>query len=108
LIAFTDDEPGWEATEEQPGICYVPIELKDKRAVKTFGTGERDKSYSRLSGRIAHWDQIGIPSPAEHPPFAHALIDAGADVLFGHSGHIVRGIELYRGKPIPYCTGDFY
>src|SRR5437773_5894351 len=34
LIAFTDNEPGWEATEERPGILYVPVELKDERAVK--------------------------------------------------------------------------
>ena len=39
--------------------------------------------------------------------FAHALIDAGADIIFGHSGHIVRGIEIYKRKLIMYCTGDF-
>ena len=34
LIAFTDNEPAWEATEEQPGIWYIPIALKEKRAEK--------------------------------------------------------------------------
>jgi len=28
-------------------------------------------------------------------------------VIFGHSGHVVRGVEVYREKPILYCTGDF-
>jgi poly-gamma-glutamate synthesis protein (capsule biosynthesis protein) len=35
------------------------------------------------------------------------LIDAGADVVFGHSAHVFRGIEIYRDKPILYSTGDF-
>jgi poly-gamma-glutamate synthesis protein (capsule biosynthesis protein) len=35
------------------------------------------------------------------------LIDAGADVVFGHSGHVFQGIEIYRGRPILYCTGNF-
>src|SRR5260370_3897354 len=38
---------------------------------------------------------------------AHALIDAGAGRSFGHSGHIERGIEIYKHRPIMYCTGDF-
>ena len=45
--------------------------------------------------------------PAEHPPFARALLDAGADIIFGHSGHVWRGIEWYQCKPILYCAGDF-
>jgi poly-gamma-glutamate synthesis protein (capsule biosynthesis protein) len=56
----------------------------------------------------AHWGpNWGYSPPREHIPFAHALIEAGADIIFGHSGHIVRGIEIYKGKPILYCTGDF-
>ncbi len=39
--------------------------------------------------------------------FAHALIDAGADLVFGHSSHVFRGIELYKGRPILYGTGNF-
>jgi len=39
--------------------------------------------------------------------FAHAMIDAGADVLIGHGPHIVRGVELYKGKPILYSVGNF-
>jgi poly-gamma-glutamate synthesis protein (capsule biosynthesis protein) len=39
--------------------------------------------------------------------FAHALIDAGADIIFGHSGHVFQGVELYKRRPIIYCTGNF-
>ena len=34
-------------------------------------------------------------------------MDAGADVVFGHSAHIFRGVELYRGRPLIYSAGDF-
>jgi poly-gamma-glutamate synthesis protein (capsule biosynthesis protein) len=39
-------------------------------------------------------------------PIAHAVIDAGADVVLGHHAHIVRGIEMYRGKPIFHGLGN--
>ena len=39
--------------------------------------------------------------------FARAMIDAGADVFVGHGPHVLRGIELYKGKPILYSLGDF-
>ncbi|MGH3294939.1 MAG: CapA family protein [Trebonia sp.] len=37
---------------------------------------------------------------------AHAAIDAGADVVLGHHGHVIKGIEYYRGKPIFYSLGN--
>ncbi len=108
LIAFTDNEPGWEATEDQPGIFYVPINLKDYRAGRLLDMVRRTKAEVDLLIISTHWGpNWGYKPPAEHIPFAHALIDAGADVIFGHSGHVARGIEIYEHKPIMYCTGDF-
>jgi poly-gamma-glutamate capsule biosynthesis protein CapA/YwtB (metallophosphatase superfamily) len=47
-------------------------------------------------------------APAEFvQTFARAMIDAGADVIVGHGPHYLRGIEIYRGKPIFYSLGDF-
>jgi len=44
LIAFTDNEPDWEATEDQPGVLFVPITLRDKRAEKLFETVRKTKT----------------------------------------------------------------
>lgn len=108
LIALTDNESGWEAAEEQPGIFYVPITLQGKRAENLFELVRNTRGRVDILIVSAHWGpNWGYAPPAEHIPFAHALIEAGADIIFGHSGHIVRGIEIYRGKPILYCTGDF-
>lgn len=38
---------------------------------------------------------------------AHAAIDAGADIVYGHGSHVVQGVEIYKGKPILYCVGNF-
>jgi len=38
---------------------------------------------------------------------AHAAIDAGADVVLSHHAHILRGIEVYKGKPIYHGLGNF-
>lgn len=39
--------------------------------------------------------------------FSHHCIDAGADLVFGHGPHVVRGMELYQGKLIAYSLGNF-
>jgi len=39
--------------------------------------------------------------------FAHACIDAGADLVFGHGPHVPRGLELYKNHLIAYSLGNF-
>ena len=41
------------------------------------------------------------------PVFARAVVDAGADVFVGHGPHVLRGIEVYKGKPIFYSLSNF-
>ena len=35
------------------------------------------------------------------------MVDAGADLFVGHGPHVLRGVEIYKGKPIFYSLGDF-
>ncbi|MGE5519139.1 MAG: CapA family protein, partial [Candidatus Dadabacteria bacterium] len=39
--------------------------------------------------------------------FAHAMIDAGADVVFGHGPHVTRALDLYKDRFIIYSMGNF-
>ena len=39
--------------------------------------------------------------------YAYAAIDAGADIILGHHAHILKGIEVYKGKAIFYSLGNF-
>lgn len=59
-----------------------------------------------------HESRGGDWNSIEPPDFltaaCHRFIDAGADVCVGHGPHRLRGIELYRGKPIFYSLGNFF
>jgi hypothetical protein len=39
--------------------------------------------------------------------FSHRMIDAGADVVFGHGPYVTRAIEVYKGRFIGYSLGNF-
>jgi poly-gamma-glutamate synthesis protein (capsule biosynthesis protein) len=59
-----------------------------------------DQSHARAAGfpdRVPDNDRI----------MYHTAIEAGADVVFAHGPHVLRGIELYRGRPIFYSLGNF-
>jgi poly-gamma-glutamate synthesis protein (capsule biosynthesis protein) len=38
---------------------------------------------------------------------ARAAIDAGAHIIVGHHAHILRGVEIYKGRPIFHGLGNF-
>ena len=55
-----------------------------------------------------HWGgNWGYEIPRAQRRCAHALIDAGVDIVHGHSAHHPRGIEVYAGRLILYGCGDF-
>jgi len=108
LLAFTDNEPDWEATSAQPGVFYVPTDLRDPRAAKLLDIVRESRLAVDLLILSAHWgSNWGYRPPQEHVIFARALIEAGADIIFGHSSHVFRGIEFYKDRPILYGAGNF-
>ena len=46
-----------------------------------------------------------VLAPYERP-LAEAALDAGADVVVGHHAHILRGVELRRGRPLFHGLGN--
>ena len=56
-----------------------------------------------------HWGaNWGYNVSAEAIEFAHALIDlAGVDIVFGHSSHHAKAIEVHKERIILYGCGDF-
>ena len=108
FIAFTDNQPDWAAGSQAPGINYVPVDSVDSRTTELLDLVRQTKADVQILVVSAHWgSNWGINVPSGHRHLAHALIDAGADVVFGHSAHIFRGIEIYDGRPIIYSAGDF-
>ena len=108
LFAFTDNEPSWKAREKRPGVFHLGV---DADSVEAGGFFEKIRETARGVDVLivsAHWGPNWGRSPVKgHPPFARALVDAGADIVFGHSCHVFQGVELYEGGVIIYGAGDF-
>lgn len=111
------------ATEDRPGCSYIyvwpagdgpiapatPLERPDPASLEQMAAdiraarGHADLVIVALHKGIVH--TRARLAPYERP-VAHAAIDAGADIVIGHHAHIVRGIELYRGKPVFHGLGN--
>jgi len=95
------------AVGDTPGVRSFP----DPEDVEEIAAVVRNAS--RLAEFVlvsihAHESGRTNAEPAEFlPTFARAMVDAGADLFVGHGPHVLRGIEVYKGKPIFYSLGDF-
>jgi poly-gamma-glutamate capsule biosynthesis protein CapA/YwtB (metallophosphatase superfamily) len=109
LVAFTDNEPPFAAAPGKPGTNYLPVSLKPEVLRRV----EEAIRAARAAGAETivfsnHWGPNMVERPKEvFRRFARTVVDLGADVYYGHSAHVFQGVEIYRGKPILYDTGDF-
>jgi poly-gamma-glutamate capsule biosynthesis protein CapA/YwtB (metallophosphatase superfamily) len=108
VVAFADHPPEWAATPASPGINYVPIAMTPSTLSTVDEVIASTRAVASLVIATFHWgpNMRERPSPSFRA-FAHHVIEAGADVFWGHSAHVVQGIEIWQGKPILYDTGDF-
>ncbi len=108
VLAFTDNEPGWAATERSPGINYLPVTTDEGEFARVRrGIADLRSRGADIVIFTNHWGPNMRLRPSDgFRRFAHAVIDAGADVYVGHSAHVLQGVELYAGRPIFYDLGD--
>ena len=65
-------------------------------------------AHSHESGSTGEYHGGSRVSPPDFlVEFARWSIDQGCDVFAGHGPHYLRGIEIYKGKPIFYSVGNF-
>jgi len=97
----------WAALPAEPGVNLLP-DLSDNSAAAVAARVAGQKLAGDIAVLSIHWgDNWGYGVPRQHVSFAHRLVDAGIDVVFGHSSHHVRPIEIYRERLILYGCGDF-
>ncbi|MBI3019316.1 MAG: CapA family protein [Deltaproteobacteria bacterium] len=109
FLSLTDNMPEWEATHDVPGVNYLPISLEEPilcRVQRMIDLVLQQKPT--LTVLSIHWG----PNMRTYPSklfieFAHRVMEMGIDIFHGHSAHVFQGLEIYRGKPIFYDTGDF-
>jgi hypothetical protein len=66
------------------------------------GAEGADQTHTPTGDEIAYGEDRG-----QTRDFAHAVIDAGADLVLGSGPHVVRGIERYHSRLIAYSLGNF-
>ena len=102
FLAYTDLYPQslW-ATETQDGVSAPTLEN-----IKKFITIARDQADVVIL--LWHWgEEYETVSRPREQAIAHALIDAGADIIIGHHPHVVQEVEEYNGGYIAYSLGNF-
>ncbi|MBV0925065.1 CapA family protein [Halomicroarcula limicola] len=110
VVAATDQSPSYAARGDAAGSAYAPLKSADRLTRNWVGDAvvrarERDPDLLVVS---LHWGPNWEVEPSEtQRSFARWLIDRGADVVHGHSAHVIQGVETYRGRPIIYDAGDF-
>jgi poly-gamma-glutamate synthesis protein (capsule biosynthesis protein) len=91
----------------QPGVRTQPLKEDLDEIVSVVKNASRLSDYTIVTSHT-HEGGRDRTLPADFlVTFARAVIDAGADLFVGHGPHVVRGIEIYKGKPIFYSMGDF-
>lgn len=98
---------GWAAAEGRPGIDLLP-DLSERTSLGIEERVRRAKRPRDVVVASIHWGgNWGYAIPDEHVWFAHRLIEAGVDVVHGHSSHHPLAIEVHGGKLALYGCGDF-
>ena len=92
---------------EQMAIETTPNQ-KDLDAICGWVREAKGRSDIVVVSLHAHEQGASKEEPADFiRTFAMRVIEEGADVVVGHGPHLLRGVELYRGKPIFYSLGNF-
>jgi poly-gamma-glutamate capsule biosynthesis protein CapA/YwtB (metallophosphatase superfamily) len=92
---------------ETPGLRTEPLKEDVDEIASVVRNASRlaDLTLVTIHAHEGHIDRL---VPAQFlVTFARAMVDAGADLFVGHGPHVLRGVEIYKGKPILYSLGDF-
>jgi poly-gamma-glutamate synthesis protein (capsule biosynthesis protein) len=97
----------WKAQEQSAGVNFIK-DLSDSSIHLIQEMIGRYKKPGDLILLSIHWgDNWSYSIPEDQRNFARTLIDREfADLIYGHSSHHVKGIEVYQGKLILYGCGD--
>jgi poly-gamma-glutamate synthesis protein (capsule biosynthesis protein) len=104
VVSCADHFQQYAATRDRPGTHVISL--------ADFGKVREGIAAARAAGAdlvvfSIHWGPNMRPAPTPaFRAFARRVMDAGADVFHGHSAHVFQGIEIYKGKPVLYDTGD--
>jgi poly-gamma-glutamate synthesis protein (capsule biosynthesis protein) len=76
--------------------------------LRNIRQGKQTSDFSVVSMHTHEPGNYSDAPPDFLPLFARQAIDNGADAVVGHGPHRLRGIEIYKNKPIFYSLGNFF
>lgn len=92
-------------------IGYNDFQLFDGYEWQSSSTTMQKVRSARAAGYMpivfAHWGPEYEEATTGMKALAHALIDAGAEMVVGAHPHVVQENEVYKGKHIYYSLGNF-
>jgi len=111
VLAFGSPAAGvpdyWAAGENGPGVSLLPDD-PDLAVRRCRDLLQDIRKPGDIVVASIHWgSNWGYAIPSGQRVLAHRLIDDGqVDIVYGHSSHHPRPIEVYRGKLVLYGCGD--
>ncbi|MEE8330231.1 MAG: CapA family protein [Acidimicrobiia bacterium] len=104
VLGFNTVADGWShsATATSPGLAWG----NDLALVRSAIAAAKERADLVLV--TVHWgiERSFVPDPPD-VTVGHAMIEAGADAVFGHHAHRIQPLEYYQGKPIFWGLGNF-
>jgi poly-gamma-glutamate capsule biosynthesis protein CapA/YwtB (metallophosphatase superfamily) len=103
FLAYNDSDvvpSSYAASESRAGTNFMDI-TKMKQAVI-----EAQKQADLVIVSMHSGTEYSVPNQRQIS-FAHAAIDAGADLIIGHHPHVLQRVEQYKDKYILYSLGNF-
>jgi poly-gamma-glutamate synthesis protein (capsule biosynthesis protein) len=101
----------YEASDWQPGTPSPRvISIANREDLEAMKNDIRSaNAQADVVVMSIHWGVHHIPGLIAMYQYevGHTAIDSGVDLILGHHAHILKGIEVYKGKTIFYSLGNF-
>lgn len=104
-LAYNDSDvipPSYHATDVQSGTNIMNTERLREDIERA-----RSKVDVLIVSMHSGTEYITAHPNSHQTEFAHAAIDAGADMVIGHHPHVLEPLEIYKGKYVFYSLGNF-
>jgi poly-gamma-glutamate synthesis protein (capsule biosynthesis protein) len=101
VVAYTDWTPeDYIPSDDEPSLAT----LDETTLSAELGSAHAEADVLVVS---VHWGNEYVDQPTDRQrSLAHAMVEAGADLVLGHHPHVTQPVEVYRDRPIAYSLGN--
>ena len=105
FCAFSPNRGTISINKTEEAISLVKsLKQKVDILIVSFHGGGEGKKFEQITNKNEYYLGENRGNPYQ---FSRNMIDAGADIVFGHGPHVTRAIDVYKGKLITYSLGNF-